>query len=527
MHIIQIASEIAPIAKVGGLGDVVYGLSQELCKQGHTVEIILPKYDCLLYDQLHYLQVEQRELWSFDGPYQFNNTIWSANYDGLKLLFVEPHHPHYFFSRGTIYGCHDDIDRFIYFSRVAIEYLYKSNKRVDAIHVHDWPTALIPVLYKEMYQPLGYEVKGTVLTIHNVEHQGRCSPFNLARAGLHAEKYLSPETLGDPHLPNHVNLLKGGVVYADQVTAVSPNYGKEIQTAEGGFGLNEVLVKHQKKITGILNGIDENYWNPKKDPYLFSNYETHSVSKKNLPAVIESKEECKKQLWKRLGLKSSSAPLVATVARLVPQKSPSLIKHALLRTLEKGGQFALLGSSPIPEIQREFEELQNQLKESGNAAICMEKDEGLAHEIFAASDMFIIPSLFEPCGLTQLIALRYGSVPIARVTGGLADTVFDIDTAKIPLEERNGFTFDFPDESGVDWALDRALNCYMHERDKWDALMIQGMQIDFSWKQSAQQYIEIYAQLNSKGRSSPDIVKSPRKMERCKSGFKKKSQELS
>src|SRR5689334_22494484 len=160
MYITHIASELAPIAKVGGLGDVIYGLSKELQKAGHNVEIILPKYDCLHFERLNNLKVEFRELWSSDGTHRYNNTIWSAFIDGLKVILIEPHHPQYYFSRGIIYGCHDDIDRFIYFSRTAMEYLYKSGKAPDAIHVHDWPTALACVLYRDMYLPLGYQAKG-------------------------------------------------------------------------------------------------------------------------------------------------------------------------------------------------------------------------------------------------------------------------------------------------------------------------------------------------------------------------------
>src|ERR1700722_7959545 len=187
MYIVQIVTELCPVARVGGLADVIYGLSKELSRQGHRVEIILPKYDCMNYAALKNLKVEFRELWSFEGVNRFNNTVWSAEIDGLKLLLIEPHHPLYYFGRGVIYGCPDDIDRFVYFSRAAMEFLFKSGRQPDAIHVHDWPTALVPVLYKDMYEPLGFKTGGTVLTIHNMEHQGRCQPFNLTRIGLRGD----------------------------------------------------------------------------------------------------------------------------------------------------------------------------------------------------------------------------------------------------------------------------------------------------------------------------------------------------
>lgn len=498
MDIVHIASELAPIAKVGGLGDVVYGLCKELSRLGHNVEVILPKYDCLHFELLKDLKVEYRELWSYDGPDRFNNTIWSAHVNGLKILLIEPHHPQHYFSRGMIYGCSDDIDRFVYFSRAAMEYLYKSGKNVDTIHVHDWATALVPVLYKEMYSKLGYQTQGTVLTIHNIEHQGKCLPQNLTRAGLHAENYLSFDKMQDTVSFYDVNLLKGGIVYADKITTVSPSYEKEIQTFEGGFGLQDALSAHRHKLTGILNGIDEDFWNPEKDAHLVHKYPVHGVTEEKLPLTLEGKKENKRFLRTHLRLKDSDAPIVAAVTRLVPQKSPELIKFALKRTLEKGGQFILLGSTPIPSIHQEFEALQADLSGNENVAILLDKDEALAHQIFAAADMFIIPSLFEPCGLTQLIALRYATVPIVRLTGGLSDTVFDVDTSVKPVNERNGFAFDLPDTKGVDRALTRALDCYRQQKQKWNSLLLQGMRQDNSWKHAALEYLSVYKALEGK-----------------------------
>lgn len=495
MYIVHIATELAPVAKVGGLGDVIYGLSKELVKQGHTVEIILPKYDCLLFSELKNLKVDHRELWSYDGTQRFNNTIWTANVDGLKLLLVETHHPHYYFSRGVIYGCHDDIDRFVYFSRVAVEYLVKTGKQPHAIHVHDWPTALIPVLCKDVYEIQGYKIARTVLTLHNMEHQGKCQPNNLSRVGLRGESYLAPEKMQDPFSPTLVNLLKGGIEYADKVTTVSPNYEKEIQSAEGGFGLQDILVKYRKKLQGILNGIDEDFWNPEKDPYLIKNYPTHNIDAKTVSTVIAAKRENKRHLRTHLQLKENAGPMVASITRLVPQKSPGLIKHALKKTLEKGGQFVLLGITPIHQIHEEFEMLKDEYQNNQNVAVLLDKDEALAHLIYSAADLFIIPSLFEPCGLSQLIALRYGTIPIARMTGGLVDTVFDVDTSSRNLKERNGFTFDFPDPQGVDWALLRAIDCYHKEPQKWQMLMLNGMRQDFSWGHSTSEYIALYSKL--------------------------------
>lgn len=495
MHIVHITSELTPVAKVGGLGDVIYGLSKEIMRLGHTVEIILPKYDCLHYEELENLKVEQKEVGFSEETRAHHNTIWSADVHGIKVLLVESHHTEHYFNRDVIYGCKDDIDRFIHFSKTAMEYLVKSKKQPDVIHVHDWPTAIIPVLYKEMYAKTGYQIGGTLLTIHNMEHQGKCLPLQLSRVGLKGESYLSPDKMQDPKILGDINLLKGGIVYADAVTTVSPTYEKEIQTIQGGCGLHETLISHRKKLKGILNGIDEDFWNPEKDSHLIKPYPAHRVDGSKLPRVLAGKKENKDHLKERLGLKKSEAPLVAVVTRLVPQKSPELIKYALESTLKKGGQFVLLGSTPIPSVHREFAELQARLKNNENAAILLDKDEALAHQIFAAADMFIIPSLFEPCGLTQLIAQRYGTIPIVRVTGGLADTVFDGDTSTRPLNERNGFTFDFSNTDGVDWALSRALECYKRDKEKWQSLMLNGMRKDFSWKHTAPEYVSLYKEL--------------------------------
>lgn len=478
MHIVHVASEFAPIAKVGGLGDVLHGLSNELVRLGHTVEVILPKYDCLHVEELKNLQVVFRD------KHDYNYTIWSAGYEGVKIVLIEPHHPQDYFNRGVIYGCHDDVDRFIYFSRVAMEYVHKTGKKVDIVHAHDWPTALTAVLCKEAH---------TVLTIHSMEHQGKCRPFNLTRVGLKAETYLHPEKMQDPHTPTLLNLLKGGIVYADHVTTVSPTYQREVQTVEGGFGLQDTLIQYSHKFSGILNGIDETYWNPEKDPYLVKRYQTHTVqTQAQLDGVLKAKKENKRQLRAHCNLKETAQPLVASVTRLATQKAPHLIRYALLRTLEKGGQFLLLGSGGSPLVAHEFEALSLTLSTHPDVRILLDKDEALAHLIFASADMFIIPSLFEPCGLTQLISLRYGTVPIAHKTGGLADTVFDVDTAPQPQQERNGFTFDFADAPGVDWGLDRAIACFQNDPQKWRTLLLNGMRQDYSWKHATKDYMKIY-----------------------------------
>lgn len=491
MHIVHFTSELAPIAKVGGLGDVVYGLCKELVRLGHKVEIILPKYDTLRYDLLKNLKVCYRELWSYEGPYRYNNTIWSCEMEGLTIFLIEPHHPRYFFHRGTIYGCEDDIDRFLYFSRAAMEFLYKSGKTPDALHLHDWPTAIIPLLLKDMYIDLGMKPIRTLLTLHNLEHQGRCPTKSLSEIGLRGEEYLSPDLLQDPEKLPLLNLLKGGIAYSDRLSTVSPSYEQEIQTLEGGHGLSSFIQKHKKKLKGILNGIDEDFWNPEKDPNLEENFPAHApFSTMQIEHIEACKIKNKLALQKKLSLPETSKPLAACISRLVPQKAPHLIAATFRYILEKGGQCVILGSIHDPEILEIFSELKQTT--SSNGIIILEYDEALSHLIYGASDFFIVPSLFEPCGLTQMIALRYGSIPIVRNTGGLKDTVFDIDTSTEPASERNGFTFEQPTEKELQKALSRALHLWKTDRKKWINLRMQGMSKDHSWKRAALEYLKLY-----------------------------------
>lgn len=492
MHIVHFTSELAPIAKVGGLGDVVYGLCKELVRLGHKVEIILPKYDTLRYDLIKNLKVCYRELWSYEGPYRYNNTIWSCEIDGLSIFLIEPHHPRYFFHRGTIYGCEDDIDRFLYFSRAAMEFLYKSGKTPDALHIHDWPTSVIPLLLKKMYLALGMKQIRTVLTLHNLEHQGKCPSKCLSQIGLRGEEYLTPELLQDPTELSFLNLLKGGICYADRLSTVSPSYEQEIQTTEGGHGLAPFIHKHRKKLKGILNGIDEDFWDPEKDPHLATNFPAHPpFSPLQIQQIDENKAKNKQALQKKLSLpENPMMPLGACISRLVTQKAPLLIASAFQYILEKGGQCVILGSIHDAEMLELFSTLKQNT--SSNGIIILDYDEALSHLIYAASDFFIVPSLFEPCGLTQMIALRYGSIPIVRNTGGLKDTVFDIDTSSAPEMLRNGFTFENPKEQDLQQAISKALYLWKTDHSKWINLRMRGMNKDHSWKRAAQEYLKIY-----------------------------------
>ncbi len=494
MHIVHIASELAPIAKVGGLADVLLGLNRELSLKKHDVDIVIPKYDCMDSSDVRDLQIYQKEILSYYDSEWHKNTIWIGWVENLKVYFIEPHHPRHFFERGCYYGCEDDIERYLYFARAAIDFLVQTHVHPQIIHLHDWQTAIIPLLYKNLVKDIdSHPISRTVFTIHNLEYQGKCAPKDLDRIGLDGKSYLAPEKLQDPYQPDIINLLKGGIVYSDYVTTVSKNYAWEIQTPEGGRGLDPILKKYHNKFSGILNGIDYGYWNPETDRYLPTHFSPRETpADKNDRDTIDKKAFIKKILRERLMLAETHRPIVGCITRLVPQKGIDMIKHTLLHIVEKGGQFILLGSSPIPSISHEFHQLKHQFADHPHIHIILHHQEELAHMIYAGSDMFIVPSLFEPCGLTQLIAMKYGTIPIVRKTGGLADTVFDVDYSDKPFEKTNGFTFDYPDARGVDSALDRAIHYWYENPEKWRKLMLNCMNYDFSWNKSADLYLDIY-----------------------------------
>ncbi len=499
MYCIHIASELAPLAKVGGLADVLLGLCRELSWKGHDVDIIIPKYDCLDSDEIRDLTIDYPDLMSFYQGEWHHNTVWMGWVENLKVYFIDPHHPRHFFNRGCFYGCDDDIERYLYFSRAAMEFIYKKQLRPDIIHLHDWQTACCAPLYYDVYKPLGYDYPKTVFTIHNIEYQGKCSPSDLDNIGLASALYMIPEKLQDNYSPNLANLVKGAIVYSDFITTVSPNYANEVKSPTGGRGLDKTLLAYENKFKGILNGIDYSYWNPEIDRYLPSHFSPREMpANKKDKNTLDRKAYIKKILRERLLLAEAYRPIIGCIARLVPQKGIDLIIHTLKYSLEHNGQFVLLGSSPIPEINAAFHELKHFYADSPHVHLILHHQEELAHMIYAASDMFIVPSLFEPCGLTQMIALKYGTIPIVRKTGGLADTIFDVDYSEKPFEQRNGYTFDYPDAIGMESALQRAFECWFHDPEKWRKMMINGMCIDFSWNEPSNRYLEIYQQLIKK-----------------------------
>jgi starch synthase len=482
MDIIHVASELAPCAKEGGLADVLLGLSRETKAQGNSVEIIIPKYDCLDYSTIEDLVVYDSEVMTTFGDKAYKSVVWRGVVEEMTVYFIDPHHPADFFSRGEVYGCDDDFERFAFFSRAVLDFVKKRGKTPDIFHLHDWQTALIAPLYKQVYSPGGLEGARCAFTIHNIAYQGWGSFETLRAIGI--------EDVSTCKDDNHdcANAMRSAILYADVVNTVSPTYAHEVRTTEGGRGLEGILHKHNGKFRGILNGIDERYWNPAKDPFVPVSYSSRTRSRK---------QDNKRILRDHFSLAQKDAPLVASVTRLAPQKGIDMITHALYHTLEMGGQFILLGSTHIPEIEEEFTALKEKYASHPDVHIELSHHESLAHLIYAGADIIIVPSVFEPCGLTQMIGLRYGTIPVVRHTGGLVDTVFDIDYSERAVKDRNGFVFNDLNMQGIDSALNRAITMWFEDRKGWDTLVGRVMRCDYCWKASAKIYLEAYDLIRS------------------------------
>jgi len=491
MYIVQIASECAPVAKVGGLGDVVYGLSRELQVRGNHVEIILPKYDCMRYDQIWGLTKVYDDLWVPWHGGAIHTSVWHGEVYGLHCYFIEPHSQDNFFNRGGFYGYLDEVRRYTFFSKAALEFLLKSNRRPEIIHCHDWQTGIVPVLLYEVYKDAGMWDQRICYTIHNFKHQGVTGMDVLWLTGLgRPEYFMRYEKMRDNFNPGAVNLMKGGIVYANFVTTVSPHHAWEARSTDQGFGLGPTLQTHQVKFDGVLNGIDYDVWNPEIDGYIPSRYNVDT---------IQDKYGNKEALRNRLMLRNDYKPIIAYVGRLDMQKGLHLVRHTLFYCLEQNrAQFVLLGTSPEPHINAYFWQLKHHLNDNPDCHLELSYSEELSHLIYAGADMLIMPSMFEPCGLPQMIGLKYGTVPIVRAVGGLVNTIFDRDYSDKPVEERNGYVFHQTDHAAIESALDRAIGLWYLYPDQFRTLMQNGMRYDFSWNHPGARYLAIYDYIRHK-----------------------------
>ena len=474
-----IGSECHPFVKTGGLGDVMYALPRQLVKLNCDVRVILPRYACI--PQKFQEKMEYRGAFYMDlGNTGRNYYVGIMEYvcDGVVYDFIDNQE---FFSSGNPYtNLVDDIPKYCFFSKAALAALNYLNWIPDIVHCHDWQAALVPVYLRTLFKdsPVGHA--RSILTIHNLRFQGIYNiPTIKYWSGLPNEVF-QMGALKDGY--QDANMLKGGIAYADRVTTVSGTYAGEIQTAEYGEHLEGHLRYHSGKLRGIVNGIDYDMWNPATDPALAENYE--------LGNVLEHKMANKLALQKELGLEQNTDKFViGLISRLTNQKGLDLVSSIIPQVLDGNTQVVVLGTG-----DREYEDTFRYYESAhrGTFCACIQYDEARAHRIYAGADALLVPSRFEPCGLTQLNAMHYGTLPIVRETGGLKDTVEPYNTFN---GEGNGFTFDRYDAGLLLDAINRAKTLYFTNRYHWDEVVQRDMAKDVSWENSARQYKNLYLEL--------------------------------
>ena len=488
LKIVFISSEVVPLAKTGGLADVAGSLPPALADLGHDVTVLLPAYRVI--DRERYPLLSESIVLKVpvgDGE-KSAGVLRSNAIPGVTLRLIDQPD---FFGRGAIYGegglaYPDNARRFAFFSRAAIELIRLKESPPDIIHCHDWQTALVPVYIKSIYKrnPFFKDTR-VVFTIHNIAYQGTF-PAEIVR-DVHIPDELFV-TEGGLEFYGNVSFLKGGIVFSDLITTVSPTYSKEVQTAEYGYGMEGILRKKSSYLTGVLNGIDVIEWNPAMDTYLPESIRTGSR---------EGKERVKKVLLTSCGLSyNEEEPVIGIVSRLASQKGFDLMEEAADEMMKKDIKLVVLGVG-----EERYENLFERLREDypGRVFIKLAFDNTLAHMIYGGSDIFIIPSRYEPCGLGQMIAMRYGTVPLARKTGGLADTIVDEDG------KRNGFLFQEYRAASLLEAFDRTIEAFQ-SREVWLEIMRRGMEGDYSWKASARRYMELYLGLLTR-RQSYEVIR--------------------
>lgn len=473
IRVLFATSEVYPLVKTGGLADVSASLPEALCRLSHDVQILLPAYPAALRAARD--AGSRRKSRFRVGEYDV--ALWQTRLPGTAVtlwlvdcppLFERPGNP-YQNDQGQDWW--DNAHRFELFGRVGAMMAMGETGltwRPDVVHCNDWQTGLIPVYLEHCPQR-----PGTVFTIHNLAYQG-IFPRETFRSLALPDSLWHMDRL---EFYGQMSFIKGGLVFSDRITTVSPGYAREIQTPEFGNGLDGVLRHRQERLTGILNGIDTRVWNPEEDPELAFRYG---------PDHLKNKAQCQAHLQQELGLEVNGGPLLGFIGRLVEQKGVDWLIEVIPALLERGCQFALLGSG-----EARYEEPLKQLARDwpGQLSLTLGYNEGLSHRLTAGCDIFLMPSRFEPCGLNQMYSLRYGTVPVVHAVGGLSDTVRDPDEAG--ALKANGFRFHEPNAQALLAAINRALQ-YFSIRKRWRRLQQNGMAADYSWKQRARNYGDLY-----------------------------------
>ncbi len=473
LKILYVASEVSPFAKTGGLADVAGSLPRSLALMGHDVRVVMPRYKSIscrfntIYD--FPVMISGRKEAAIIREHRINPD--SSDRRTMPVYFVDNYQ---YFERNNLYCYFDEVERFAFFCRAVIEMLPGIEFQPDLIHCNDWQTGPIPVLLREQYfkNPF-YREMGNLFTVHNLYYQGNYPKDCLRLLGL-SDAYYHPEKL---EFYGDISFLKAGLVYADIINTVSRTYAKEIQTPLYGERMDGLLRKRSGDLYGIVNGIDYNEFDPGQDNLIAQNYDCNSV---------ELKVRNKYALQKAMNLPAGDRPLLAIVSRLVDQKGLDLLVKIYDLLMSADIQVVVLGSGD-QYYESFFRDMA--ARHPGKTAVHIGFNAPLAQQIYAGADMFLMPSRFEPCGLGQLISLRYGTIPIVRATGGLADTIRDYDPGTCT---GNGFTFSDYRSEDLLAAIERALNIYRGRPELWRQLVRAAMSEDFSWSASAREYVKLY-----------------------------------
>jgi starch synthase len=486
MRVLFISPEAVPFAKTGGLADVAGSLPAALKRLGMEVHLVLPFYRVVRESNLEY-RLLLKDLTVTLGDGELVARVWGSVNDAEVPVYLIEREDMY--DRPNIYGnslgdYYDNFERYTFFSRAALSTAEVLSIKPDLIHCHDWQTGLVPALLKgPLRNSATLGAAPTVFTIHNLGYQGLFPADKMVLAGLSREEFFRSEGL---EYYGKISLLKAGIVYSDAVTTVSPSYAREIQTPEYGMGMEGVLQYRRASLHGILNGVDYQRWDPARDPHISASYSLGRMA---------GKQACKESLIREMNLNSLLAkrPLLGMISRLDTQKGVDLLVKVLDDMLALNVGLVVLGSGD-EQIQRSIQEAAD--RHPGQVKLTTGFDEPLAHRIMAGADILLIPSRYEPCGLTQMYALKYGTVPVVRATGGLEDTI----TVFNPQEgEGNGFKFGAYESGAFLAAVQKAVKTFQDSRS-WNRLMANGMKEDFSWEQSAQRYRALYESLIASNR---------------------------
>ena len=477
MNVCFATSECVPYVKTGGLADVSGALPKALDALGCHVKVFVPLYDSIPtidHELIYSSDIENISIWIDTRSYSFNTWYGKLPDSSVDVHFIDC--PHYFHRGSTYTSDNDEDERFIFFQHAVFKVLQRYHWRPDILHCNDWQTGLMPALLRTRYNWDDlFDDTASIFSIHNIAYQGRFSPDTLYKTQLPLDLFYE---MGPLELYGAFSFMKAGLSFADAISTVSPTYAQEIQTAEYGEGLDGMLRSRHGDLWGILNGIDPDEWNPSKDRHIEKNYTTRSIGRKKIN---------KEALLNEFGLPyREETPVIGIVSRFVAQKGFDLLKPVLADVLrEHDAQFTVLGSGA-----QHYEDFFNWAHATfpDKLGVYIGYNNGLAHQIEAGADMFLMPSLYEPCGLNQMYSLNYGTVPIVRKTGGLADTVQDYHEFH---GEGNGFSFYDPAPHVLKDTIARALSIYSDQKT-WRTIMKRGMTRDFSWKASAETYVKLY-----------------------------------